>query len=101
MDRLSTGQLRCIEHGRLIQITLPRCGRTDAQRFVCLLYITGIAIRFGIHRDRTQAQALAGALYAQGDFAAIGDQHFIEHQKPLIGEPARRSARQLKTITQC
>ncbi len=31
MDRLSTGQLRSVKHGSLIQITLPRRGRAYAQ----------------------------------------------------------------------
>ncbi len=33
-----------------------------------------------MHRDGRNAELLAGAQHPQGDFAAIGDQDFIEHR---------------------
>jgi hypothetical protein len=41
-----------------------------------------IRVGGGMHGDRRDAEFLAGAQYAQCDFAAIGYQDFVEHDVP-------------------
>ena len=45
-------------------------------------HMHGVGIRGGMHGDRGDAEFLAGAQHAQGDFAAIGYQNFVEHAAP-------------------
>src|ERR1039457_1519034 len=41
--------------------------------------VEAVAVGFGIHCDRANAQIFAGADDAQGDLAAVGDQNLLEH----------------------
>ncbi len=77
--------LRGVEDGRLVQVALPRGGWADAQGLVRLRHIRRCSIGLGIHGDGAQAQAAAGALDAQGDLAAIGDQDGVEHATARAG----------------
>ena len=79
MDGLRIGYFRRADDGRDVQITL--CGRSgaDTNRLVGQFYILGIGIRFGMHDDGFYAHFAAGALDAQRDLAAIGDQDFFKH----------------------
>ena len=40
----------------------------------------GVGVGGGMHRDGLDAHLLAGAVDAQRDLAAIGDEDFIEHR---------------------
>ena len=46
----------------------------------------GVGVGGGVHRDRRDAEFLAGAQDAQRDFAAIGDEDFIEHERRVSGQ---------------
>ena len=63
-----------------LQIALGARRRADADRLVRQLHVERIDIRLRVNGERAHAQLLAGADDAQGDFAAIGDQDFLEHQ---------------------
>ena len=40
----------------------------------------GVGVGGGMHRDRRNAELLAGAQHPQRDLAAIGDEDFVEHR---------------------
>ncbi len=42
--------------------------------------VEALAVRFGIHRDRGDAELLACPDDPQGDLPAVRDQHFLKHQ---------------------
>ncbi len=78
-DRLGAGGARRVNHLVAAQITLRR--RLAAQRhgFVSGGDVQAVAVGIGIHGDAGNAHGLQGAGNADGDFAAIGDQHFVKH----------------------
>jgi hypothetical protein len=41
--------------------------------------VHGVGVGSGVHRNSGDAHLLAGAVDAQRDFAAIGDQDLVEH----------------------
>src|SRR5712691_3652663 len=76
---LGVGHLRRADDGGYIEITRTGCRRSDAHRFVGELHVLRLAIGFGMHYHGLDAHVTAGALNAQGDLSAIGDQNFLEH----------------------
>src|SRR6266446_5812378 len=68
------------------QITfIARCG-ADADRFVRQLDMERIDVRFGINRQRANAEFFASANDAQRDLTAISNQDFFEHVPlPRVG----------------
>jgi hypothetical protein len=61
------------------EVALVAWSRADTNGFVSQLNVEGIVIGFGIDRQGPDPQFFAGADDAEGDFAAVGDQDFIEH----------------------
>ncbi len=80
MHGLGAGYFGCIENRGLIEVALCWRGRADAQGLICLFYVNGISVGFGVDRHCAQTQAAAGALDAQGDFAPVGDEHAVKHR---------------------
>ena len=84
MDGVGAGDLAGREKGGNIEIGLARRRRPDADRFVGQLYMHGFGVGRRVDGDRRYAQLLRGAQDSQGDFAAIGDQDFLEHRAQTI-----------------
>jgi hypothetical protein len=42
--------------------------------------VKGVVIGLGVDGESTDAEVLAGADDAEGDFASIGDEDFVEHE---------------------
>ena len=57
-----------------VEIAVGRAGRADADRVVGQSHMHGIGIGGGMHRHRLDTHFMGGAVDAQRDFAAIGDQ---------------------------
>src|SRR5690606_15240070 len=53
--------------------------RPDADRLVGVAQVQEVAIGLGVHRDRLDAELLAGAHDPQGDLPAVRDQDASEH----------------------
>jgi hypothetical protein len=79
MDGLGPGALRSGDDGGGIQIGTRALRRPDGKRRVSEPDVQRIAIRFGIDRDRPDAEPAAGADDADRDLAAVGDQQGLEH----------------------
>ncbi|MBW3551114.1 MAG: FAD-binding protein, partial [Proteobacteria bacterium] len=79
MDRLGVGDLGRRDDLRHVEVAVGRRRRADADRFVGHRDVLEVAIHGGVHRDGMDAQRVAGAQNAQGDFAAVGDYDFVEH----------------------
>ena len=86
VDGLGVGHLGGRNDGGHIQVAMGRSRRADANGLVCQPDIFGLAVRLGVHHHRADIEFAAGALYAQRNFATIGDQNFFEHgtSSPLI-----------------
>jgi hypothetical protein len=78
MHGIRAGCTRRLENRRAIQIAGGRHRRADADRFVGEHHMHGVAIGFRIDRHRGNAEALECANHAAGNFAAIGNQDFVE-----------------------
>ncbi len=74
MDGFRPGDFGRRQDRRNIQIAVFRCGRADADGFVCQADMHGIGIGGGMHRDSFDAHFAAGALNTQRDFATVGNQ---------------------------
>ena len=80
MDRVGAGDLRCGDQARDVEIAVAAGGAADADVVVGEAHVQRLAVRFGIHRHRLDAQLLARADHPQGDLPAVGDEHPLEHQ---------------------
>ena len=65
---------------RDVEIALRRGRRADADAFVGQPHMHRVRIGGRMHRDRGDSHLLAGAVDAERDFAAIGNQDFFEHR---------------------
>ncbi len=79
MNGFGVGDFGGADHRWNVQIAARALGRADADGFVRKTRVEAVAVGFGIHGDGADAQILAGADDAQGDFAAVGDQNFFKH----------------------
>src|SRR3546814_7836646 len=48
---------------------------------ICQAHVLGVAVGLGVHDHRLDAEFAAGALDAQRDLAAVGDQDFFKHMR--------------------
>jgi hypothetical protein len=88
VDGLGIGHLGRRNDGRHVEVAQRRRGRADAHRLVGQLDVLGVAVGLGIDHHRLDAHLAAGALDAQGDLAAVGDQDFLEHGCALACAPS-------------
>ena len=80
MHRVGAGDLAGGEQRRDVEIAVARRRRADADAFVGEPHMHGVGVGGRMHRDRRDAELLAGAQHAQRDLAAVGDQDFVEHR---------------------
>ncbi len=77
--RLLAGGDDLVDH----EIGLRRGGRPDGDRLVRHLDMQGVLVGFRIDRDRLYPHAARRLDDSAGDFAAVGDQDFLEHRLPV------------------
>ena len=83
MDRIRMTHLGCRNDVRYIEIAVGGGGRADADGMVGQAHMHSIGIGGGVHRDRFYAHLMRGAVDAQRDFAAVGDQYAGDtHDRP-------------------
>ena len=78
VDGVGAGDLAGGEDLRDVQVGFARRRRPDADALVGEPDMHGIGVGGGMHRDRGDAEFLAGAEDPEGDLAAIGDQDLLE-----------------------
>jgi hypothetical protein len=74
MDRVGAGDLAGRDDRRDVEIAVARRRRADADALVGEPHMHRVGVGGRMHRDRLDAQLLAGAQDAQRDLAAVGDQ---------------------------
>jgi alpha-D-ribose 1-methylphosphonate 5-triphosphate synthase subunit PhnG len=79
MDRDRAGHLHGADDRRDIEIAVAGRIGADAHGFVGEAHVLEVGVHLGVHGHRLDVQLLAGAQHAQGDLAAVGDQHFAQH----------------------
>ena len=79
MHGVGAGDLAGRENGGHVEIGVFRRRRADADAFVGKAHMHGVGVGGGMHRDGLDAKLLAGAQDSERDFAAVGDEDFIEH----------------------
>ena len=84
------------QDGRDIQIAVAGGGRPDADGLVGEPHMHRMRIGGRMHRDGLDPHFVAGAVDAQRDLAAIGDQHLFEHGRAC--RPITRSASAARRI---
>jgi len=79
------GHLHGADNGRDIEVALVGRVWSYADAFIGQAHMFEVHIHLGVDGNGADAQFLAGAQDAKGDFAAIGDQYFVEHGlSPLV-----------------
>ena len=73
------------DDGRNVQIALAGRCRPDAYRFVGQLDVLGLGVGLGMNGHGLDAHFPAGALDAQGDFAAVCNKNFFKHDLGVPG----------------
>src|SRR5262245_11348959 len=81
MHGVSARDLAGREKPRNIEIAFARRRRPNAYALVSEPDVHRIRIGGGMHGNRCNAEFFAGALDAQRDFTAIGNQDFVEHRR--------------------
>ena len=84
VDGVGVGDFGGGDDGRHIEVAFGRWRGTDADGFVGQHDVFEVGIGLGVDGDGFDAHFAAGAQDAQRDFAAVGDQHFLEHGALLI-----------------
>jgi hypothetical protein len=79
MDRVGAGDFGGADHRRHVQVAVGAACRADADVFVRELDVELVFVRFGEDGDGLDAELAARVDDAQGHFAAIRDQNFLEH----------------------
>ena len=89
MDGVGAGDLAGGDDLVDVEIAVARRRRADADAFVGEPHMHGVGVGRGMDGDGLDAEFLGGAQDAQRDFAAIGDEDFLEHRRG--GSQATRS----------
>ena len=92
MDRLRAAGLGGLQNGFPAQITVFWCAGADVDGLITRQYMFGSRVGVRIHRHRPDAQTARRGRDPAGDFAAIGNQDFVEH-KNFLSERERRRTR--------
>jgi len=82
VNGFSIGHLGSRDDGRHVEVALRGRPRADTDGFVSQLDVFGLFVRLGVDHHGRHPQLTAGALDAQRDLAAVGDQNFLEHGLP-------------------
>ena len=85
MNRIHIHDLGGADYRRNIQITPSAFRWPNANGAVSKAHMKAVAIRLRVHCDRGNAQVFARADNPQRNFATIGDQNFLEHDRWLPG----------------
>ena len=86
VNGVGAGHFRGGNDGGHVEVAFAGRRRANAHRLIGEQYVFLLAISAGVNRDSGDAEFTAGALNAQCDFAAIGDQDFFErwgHVAPI------------------
>ena len=98
VDRIGAGGARRRDDGRDVQIAGRCLVRADGHRDVRVAHVARVPIALGVDGDRRQPHLAAGADDADGDLAAVGDEHphsgmfpcfFGGLRSRLVSRPAR------------
>ena len=80
MDRLCARLYGTGEHSIVVEVALGKTRTADAIRLVGKLHVQRVRIGRGINGDGLDAHIAARADNTDRDFAAVGDEHFVEHE---------------------
>ena len=80
MNCLSSRLYGTGEHGIVVEVALGKTRAADAIRLVGKLHVQRVRIGRGINGDGLDAHIAARADNTDRDLAAVGDEHFVEHE---------------------
>jgi hypothetical protein len=74
MDGIRFGLDRYAKDRIHVEVRLGCGGGSDNPRLICLVHVEGVAIEFGVDRNRPHPHLAHTPNYSYGDFATIGDE---------------------------
>src|SRR5579863_2635462 len=92
MHRVHIGNFGGADDSGNIQVAESELRRANADGFVGKAHMQRVAVRLAVNGHRADAELLARANHAQGNFAAVGNQDFLEHEKQLSAISRQLSA---------
>jgi len=79
VDRVRAGSLGDVDDLRLVEVRFAGGCRTDVVRLASVLDVAGVAVGVAIDGHRLDTEFFARCHHANCNFAAIGDEYFLEH----------------------
>ncbi len=89
MDRVDVGDLGGADDPVGPQVAVGALRAPDADGLVGQLDVERLDVGLRIDRERLDAELAAGADDAEGDFAAVGDEDFLDHRVGNSPAPSR------------
>ena len=85
VDGVGAGGLRGLDDLVAEEVGLVRGAGAEADGVVSLADVEGVAVRIRVDGDGLNAHLAAGALHPERDFTTVGDEHSLEHARPVGG----------------
>src|SRR3546814_1848804 len=80
MDGVRAGDGGGGEDGGDVEVAVLARRRPDADRFVGEAHVHGTGVGGGVHRHRLDPHLAAGAVDAERDLSAVGNEDLVEHR---------------------
>jgi hypothetical protein len=84
VNGIYVGDFGCGDNPIRSQVTIRTPGASDADGLVSELDVKGLNIGLGVNGEGFNAELTARADNAEGDFTAICDEDFLDHQERWI-----------------
>ena len=81
MNSVNIGDLRGRDDAISPQITVRATRTANADRLIGQLHMKRLNIGLGVNGEGLDTKLATGADDAKGDFTAVGDEDFLDHQK--------------------
>ena len=89
VDGFGVGDFGGGDDARDVEVRLGAVRRADAERLVGVADVEALGVGLAVYGDGFNAHLAAGADDADGDFAAVGYQYFIEQLELTFNRPTR------------
>jgi hypothetical protein len=80
VNRVHIGDFRSRNDTVRTQVAICTAGTADTDRLIGKLHMQGLDVGLRVNREGLNTEFTTGANNAKGDFTAISDEDFLDHQ---------------------